>query len=225
MWEQAQHFWQDSIGGFGRKVFYPILTITIGFYMTTLTQSNAIFGKGIVLYVVNVMNCLTKFATNSASVIVSFANLFFELLVEDNWVRFERKSASPISGIFANGTFYITRTRTVFLRFFSTVRRSKFFSTKAAQSQGFNLSRYRMAFYRTITLCKESEKFYGIRFTTYLTRLVFFSSIPVARFFFDEIFRPPLSSAGKRTALYVWSRKFRRKHLTANGASFFHGYP
>lgn len=81
--------------------------------MTRATKSNTVFGYGIHFHVVDVMDVIAKFATDSADVIISFSYGFFELFIP----LFRIKLSSPFPAfpewrVFSNKEGYSTSLRT-----------------------------------------------------------------------------------------------------------------
>lgn len=94
-------------------------------------QSNAVFGKSIVLHIINVMDLFSVLVANCASVIISLSNFFFKPLVEREWIRFVRCSAIPVRMTFASHVKPLTfaRTKNVWI----SILRSKFFTALFTQ--------------------------------------------------------------------------------------------
>lgn len=68
--------------------------------MTTIAQRYTIFGYGIHLHIVNMMNVFTVSITNGASVIISLAYDTLKLFVESCWIWFKRNTTHPSGGFF-----------------------------------------------------------------------------------------------------------------------------
>jgi hypothetical protein len=72
--------------------------------MTTTTQSNTVFGIGIHLDIVYVMDVIAVLLANSASVVVAFADHLFESSIPNLWVKLSSPFAtSPLCRVFSNG--------------------------------------------------------------------------------------------------------------------------
>lgn len=93
--------------------------------MTRAAESNAIFGRSIHLYIINMMDIVSKFTADSASIIVSLSDCVLKFFVECNWIWLKRLSALPIRIVFTERIFIKARTRAYFA---FTILPNKFFS-------------------------------------------------------------------------------------------------
>ena len=80
--------------------------------MTTTAKSNTIFGNGVVLHGINVMNAIAPFSAKRAGIVVAFANHTFEQFIESWRILFKRLSVFPVRGIFSRQILGATLSRT-----------------------------------------------------------------------------------------------------------------
>lgn len=104
--------------------------------MTRATESNAIFGSGIHLYIINMMDIISKITADSAGIIVSLSDCVLKFFVKCGWIWLKRFPSSPARIFFTsdikNFTNPITFFRTVMPSFFMALFHRKIYSAYTA---------------------------------------------------------------------------------------------
>lgn len=84
--------------------------------MTRATKSDAIFRSSIHLYIVYVMDIITKLSADSACIFISLSNGFLKIFTPFFWIKLPTSfSALPTMRIFSNSKLYKTSPRTIFV--------------------------------------------------------------------------------------------------------------
>lgn len=190
--------------------------------MTRAAESNAIFGRGIHLYIINMMDILSDSFANGTSIIVAISDKFFKLLVKSYRVRLIGSSSVPSWMIFFSCkrmvTICRTKINTVSLSFWR-----KFVSAKLTKSWLYSGSCNNFTFNRTVFAIIKLVTLWKKRLSTSFT--VFTYPVPRRMICSKYIFRTPNARANERTTLNIWPRRFGFELFTARLTNLNHISP
>lgn len=188
--------------------------------MTRAAESNAIFGRGIHLYIINMMDVIAKVTADSTSIVVSLSNCVLKFLVKCRRIWLVRFSALPTRVIFFNFMLIATRARTISTSFFIWI---KIFLAKQTLAYLSFFHRVGIALLATIFSNAYPISANRENLFTKLTRNIYVAALPVLRFFFDLVRFSPLNMAGVRTENSP--KKFTVELIVAISTNFNHISP
>lgn len=198
----------------------------IGLTMTTFTKSNAIFWNSIVLHIINVVNFVSIFFTNSTRKVVSISNHLFKLAIK--CLRIIFIAASPKMGFFSNKIIFTAFLRTKMIDRF--VEFGKFFECNFTAICAFCFNAPHSTFIKTIFRTKlifVSSRTKKI-VSTVLTNKSFFSAFPKnSGFAFSHsgFTSTRIGTKSRRISSIFMYIKRLFAMLTDNKKKIFHNYP